>query len=58
MYGHRFYVGIFCNLGVVAFVDYKIKNDQSFSDIVELLIMLGAQVENTFNQKVITKRLV
>ncbi|XP_025420751.1 uncharacterized protein LOC112690864 isoform X2 [Sipha flava] len=38
--------------GVVAFVDYKIENDQSALDIIELLNMLGAKVENTFNHKV------
>lgn len=45
----------FFNLGVVAFVDYKTENDQSALDIIELLTMLGAKVEKTFNHKVITK---
>jgi hypothetical protein len=52
-----FYVNTFCNLGVVAFMDYKIKNDQLVLDIIKLLIKLGAKVENTFNHKVITKNL-
>lgn len=45
----------FCNLGVVAFVAYKIVNDQSAFDIIDLLIMLGAKVEKTFSQKVMAK---
>uniref|UniRef100_A0A2S2PWA9 Microcephalin n=1 Tax=Sipha flava TaxID=143950 RepID=A0A2S2PWA9_9HEMI len=38
--------------GVVAFMDYKIKNDQLVLDIIKLLNKLGAKVENTFNYKV------
>jgi len=41
------------DLGVVAFVDYKIDNDRSASSIIECLIEMGAKVEKTFNQKVI-----
>jgi len=42
------------DLGVVAFVDYKIDNDRSGSCITQCLINLGAKVEKSFNQKVIT----
>lgn len=40
-------------LGVVAFVDYKIDDDRSGTDIIQRLIKLGAKVEKTFNLKVI-----
>lgn len=44
-------------LGVVAFVDYKLDNDRSGIGIIHLLGKLGAQVEKTFNRKVITNNI-
>jgi len=40
-------------LGVFAFVDYKIDNDRSGSSLIQTLVKLGAQVEKTFNLRVI-----
>lgn len=42
------------DLGVVAFVDYKIVNDRSGDCIIQQLLEMGAKVEKTFNLKVIT----
>lgn len=50
MYSKNVYI---YDLGVVAFVDYKIDNDRSGSSIIQCLIEMGAKVEKTFNQKVI-----
>lgn len=49
MYSKNVYI---YDLGVVAFVDYKIDNDRSASSIIQCLIEMGAKVEKTFNQKV------
>lgn len=40
------------DLGVIAFVDYKIDNDRCDTSINQWLINLGAKVEKTFNLKV------
>jgi len=47
-----FYNNLFFDLGVVAFVDYKIDNERIDSCISSSLIKIGAKVEKTFNRKV------
>lgn len=48
------YLIIFYDLGVIAFVDYKINGECCSKGIKKQLTKLGAQVEKKINQRVIT----